>query len=643
MRRHRWALASLQLVLPALVFVAGAWLSRCRTPIYFWADPDYAYLLNALSIAELATPTHTQHPGTPAQEVGAVLLRAAHVVRPAGFTSLREHVLARPEPFLLLWRWLDLGLYAVALAASGLVIWRTTGSIVAGGLSQIMPLVSVETLFSLSRVQPEPLALALGAAAAVIVVGLATDPVRWDRKRSAVILGVIAGLGFATKATFAPVLPVCLTVLSRRLRLVFGVVAVLSCAVALLPAVPTLSGNLRWYWALLVHTGYYGEGRPQLVDWAAFPGNVWRLAMQEWAASLTGLMGLGVGVSLLARANHQDPSRRSAARALVASGISQIAWLCVVAKHARARYLVLVIVLASISAVLVWYVCRGRGVAAALRAGLIALVLVALMVQPAGLAARAAETRHETELRRQAGAVVASGAGRIIEATPFVSQAGGLRYGQIFAPTRFGADLRRLHPGVTFWDWLGLNTFGAHVDPDRVMTPLPDGGASFRMMGVDTSPVVLSPPAGVILTEVMSFGRHELYDGRIMPCAGGSPSPFSGFFESVGLQSTTAPEPLFLGASPTRVLFTGNGGPMTLTLQVRPHVVGPHHLRVSVNGRTLNRSAFETPGTFQDVSVGFTPRPGVNEALIEYGPPGPERFEPVLAFRRLRLRCEGGG
>src|SRR5947207_1018940 len=58
-RPRRFALASLHLALPALVILAGVWLGRCRTPISSWVDPDYPYLLNALSIAEGAPPTHT--------------------------------------------------------------------------------------------------------------------------------------------------------------------------------------------------------------------------------------------------------------------------------------------------------------------------------------------------------------------------------------------------------------------------------------------------------------------------------------------------------------------------------------------------------------------------------------------------------
>jgi hypothetical protein len=644
-RPRRFALASLHLVLPALVLLAGAWFARCRTPIAYWADPDYAYLLNALSIAELAAPTHTQHPGTTAQELGAVILRSAHALRPAGFPTLREHVLASPEPLLRLWRSLALGLYAAALTASGLFVWRATGSLVASGLFQLIPLLSVETLFSLSRVQAEPLALALGAGATATIVALAVDPGRWDTRRTAAVLGVLAGLGVATKLTFAPVLLMCLVVLSRPSRRVFGKSAAVSAAIALLPTVPTLRDNARWYWSLLVHTGYYGAGQGGFVDLQAFPGNLQRLAWEEWAASLLGLMGLAVGLGLRRRSPGADPSHRAAARALVAGGVVQIAWLLVVGKHARARYLLPVVLLSAVSAVLIWQVCRRPGIApAALRAGVIALALLAAAGQPWRLAAQAAEIRQETELRRQAAAIVASGAGTIIEATPVVSQAGALRYGQFFAPARFGADLRRLYPGVTAWDVTGINAFGAPADPSRVMTPLPDGGASFRMMGVEAYPVVDSPPAGVILKRVRSLGRHALYEGRVLPCAGASAAPFAGFFDSSGLQWTATPEPLFLGASPTRLLFTGNGRPMTLLLQVRPRGDRMRRLRISVNGRPLARPFIADAASFQEVSVGFAPRPGVNEALIEYGPAdGSEPRVPVLAFRRLQLRCGSGG
>jgi hypothetical protein len=644
MRPRRWALASLHLALPVLVILAGAWFGRCRTPISSWVDPDYPYLLNALSIAELTPPTHTHHPGTPVQELGALMLFSVHALRPAGFTSLREHVLVRPEAFLRLWRSWALGLYGVTLAACGLFIWRTTGSLVAGLAFELMPLLSVETLFSLSRVQPEPVALALGAGAGAIIVALAVDPATWDSRRTAGILGVIAGLGVATKLTFAPVLLVCLVALSRRSRRFFGAATAASCGIALVPALPALRDTARWYWSLLIHTGYYGGGRPGVVDLAAFPGNVRRLAWEEWAASLIGLLGLTLGLWLLARGSRADPPDRAAARALVASAFSQVAWLCVVGKHARARYLLPVVLLAGISAALIVYLGRRPGVAAALRAGLVAVVLLAVAGQPWRLAALAREIRQETELRRQAAAIVAAAAGRIIEATPAVSQAGAMRYGQIFAPPRFGADLRRLYPAFTAWDLSGINAFGAPADPTRVMQPLPDGGASFRLMGVEGYPVVVSPPAGIVLTRVRSLGRHALYDGRVLPCAGGSAAPFGGFFDSFGLTASASSEALRLGDSPTRLLFAGNGGRMTLALQVRPRVAGTRRLSVTVNGQGLAQPVLDSGASFHDIKVAFVARPGVNEALLEYEAlGGPEPLGPVLAFRRLEVRCESGG
>jgi hypothetical protein len=81
---------------------------------------------------------------------------------------------------------------------------------------------------------------------------------------------------------------------------------------------------------------------------------------------------------------------------------------------------------------------------------------------------------------------------------------------------------------------------------------------------------------------------------------------------------------------------------MTLTLQVRPHAAAGQPLRISVNGQV--RAERMLADGFQDLGVSFEPRPGVNEALLEYGTAAPsEAFVPVLAFRRLQVRCETGG
>jgi hypothetical protein len=77
---------------------------------YFDADPDYAYLLNCLNILHFQSSGHADHPVTPVQLLGGVVIGVVWLVRwvTQGQLPLDEDVLRHPEAYLncidLAWR-----------------------------------------------------------------------------------------------------------------------------------------------------------------------------------------------------------------------------------------------------------------------------------------------------------------------------------------------------------------------------------------------------------------------------------------------------------------------------------------------------------------------------------------------------------
>ena len=63
---------------------AGAW----RRPYFLDYDPEYAYLLNSLNLLEMSVPGHFDHPGTPLQEFGALVLLVQWLAGGAGPAGL---------------------------------------------------------------------------------------------------------------------------------------------------------------------------------------------------------------------------------------------------------------------------------------------------------------------------------------------------------------------------------------------------------------------------------------------------------------------------------------------------------------------------------------------------------------------------
>ena len=84
-------LVSIFIIIQFKIAAGPFWLSQN-------SDPDYQYLLNSLNIAQGKGVGHTDHPGTPVQISGAILLKLSAPTAPV--ISLQENVLRYPEKYL---------------------------------------------------------------------------------------------------------------------------------------------------------------------------------------------------------------------------------------------------------------------------------------------------------------------------------------------------------------------------------------------------------------------------------------------------------------------------------------------------------------------------------------------------------------
>jgi len=129
---------------PAAYVAATAWATVAVRPLWMGGsvDPTYAYILNALLVAEGRPPAQATHPGTPLQVMGASVLHAAHALSGSAL-NLRQHVLTDPEYFVDAWRWVLVVLVALASVALGRSALHLSGSMLCATAAQAAPLASV--------------------------------------------------------------------------------------------------------------------------------------------------------------------------------------------------------------------------------------------------------------------------------------------------------------------------------------------------------------------------------------------------------------------------------------------------------------------------------------------------------------------
>ncbi len=124
---------------PAAFFGVVYHLHEAQGPRWLMTaeDPDYLHFMNAALVGNFQAPAHTDNPGTPLHVLGGAVLRLQHAA--LGHGDFADDVVVRPEWYLAGLHAAILSLTTLAYFVAGLIVWRSTGSVLAGLLAQFSP------------------------------------------------------------------------------------------------------------------------------------------------------------------------------------------------------------------------------------------------------------------------------------------------------------------------------------------------------------------------------------------------------------------------------------------------------------------------------------------------------------------------
>ena len=323
-------------VVPAL-FLAIMIVTRSLSGPYWTAqnsDPDYAYLLNSLNFATNHRLIHVDHPGTPVQIAGGIVM----LLHKPLVQNLAEDVLRRPEYYLTVISFVFDIAIALALFLLGQAVARLRLPAAAAPLSQLIALMYAPILAEyLNRVSPEPvlcfLALLLGAD----MVRACADCDDLSAGKRWAYWGVLAGVGVAAKITFLPVMVALAAVAfpGVRKRLQFCAAALCAFFISTLPIASQYPTFFKWATAVATHTGRYGSGPVGLFPAQSFD-SAWKLAAD--GLLIPALFVLGVG-ALFSAWKSADPAALVRRRMLLTILGALSLQLIVVSRHPDFRYL----------------------------------------------------------------------------------------------------------------------------------------------------------------------------------------------------------------------------------------------------------------------------------------------------------------
>ena len=180
-------------LIPIVVFFSSLYLKEKTGPYYYGHnfDPEYAYLLNSLMILNSQTPYHVDHPGTPLQVLGSLVIQTTfyyqsflkknkspiYASNPSKKgeqdsktnsnsnqnkvtkQSLNQDVIEKPELYLSCINFLLLLLICFSILIAGITTFVMRRKMYEALFIQLIPSLFLTTIQSNIRVSPEPLCL----------------------------------------------------------------------------------------------------------------------------------------------------------------------------------------------------------------------------------------------------------------------------------------------------------------------------------------------------------------------------------------------------------------------------------------------------------------------------------------------------
>jgi hypothetical protein len=349
-------------VVPALLLAFGGFCLALIAPYHagphgYDQDPAYVYLFSALSFLGGQVPHHTDHPGTPLQLLGAAVVWIQWVfmnVLGRGEGGSSRTVVMQPESFLLTLSGVLLLGNALATVFVGRRIHAATQNLGAAILCQCAPLVFWVVAPRIAYLAPEALLIS----ASMSLLGLLAPRMFPPRGHStagsdrlAIIAGLICGFGLAVKINFLPMFGLLFLVGARKQVIKALGAAALSFLVLILPISTRLGAFFEWATSLLIHSGRYGKGEANVMDFGSFGVRLWAL-LEAFTFFYVVVAALGFFlVATLLRVRINQGGRATNVRAPAIFLLVCAFQTLLVLKHPMNRYMVPVLPVALVACV----------------------------------------------------------------------------------------------------------------------------------------------------------------------------------------------------------------------------------------------------------------------------------------------------
>ena len=262
-------------IVPLVFLVIGFKFDRTK----YGTDPESAYLFNGLNVA-LGKPVGLyDHPGITVHIYNAAIISITHFLRFTN-TDLQTDVLINSEYYMEVLRKSFIVLNTVILILLGFVTLSLLKNIWLSFAMQMVPFLSITLMEELStKISPEQL-LFTSSLLMIMLILKHYSSVNKENKLFAVVFGLLAGFGLATKFTFLPLLVIPFIVLQGNWHKILYLGTIIPTFILFtLPVAHDYKPMFKWLLSIASHTGIYGQGSNGIINPSEFTQSLIKICL----------------------------------------------------------------------------------------------------------------------------------------------------------------------------------------------------------------------------------------------------------------------------------------------------------------------------------------------------------------------------